>query len=255
MKVIILAGGLGTRLAEETNLRPKPMVEIGGKPIIWHLMNIYAQSDFNEFVVALGYKGELIKDYFLNYHALNEDLTVDLSTGSSSTHSANSLDWVVHLIDTGLHTMTGGRVKRLKDFIGDETFMLTYADGLADIDINALLKFHRGHGKLATVTTVPPPSRFGNLKIEKNKVVSFNEKPEEREGLINGGFFVFEPGIFDYITGDETSLEREPLERIVLDGQLMSYEHKGFWQMMDTILEKKLLEDLWASGEAPWRRR
>ena len=255
MKVIILAGGLGTRLAEETSLRPKPMVEIGGRPIIWHLMNTYADCGFNEFVLALGYKGELIKDFFLNYHSLNKDLTVNLNDGTSSAHSSNSLDWVVHLIDTGLKTMTGGRVKRLKKFIGGETFMVTYADGLADIDINELLKFHQAHGKLATVTTVPPPSRFGNLEIENNKVVSFNEKPEEHEGLINGGFFIFEPGIFDYISGDEISLEREPLEKLALDGQLMAYEHKGFWQMMDTILEKRLLEDLWSTGKAPWKRK
>jgi len=249
-----LSGGLGTRLAEETGLRPKPMVEIGGRPIIWHLMNTYADCGFKEFVLALGYKGELIKEFFLNYHSLNKDLTVNLNDGTSSSHPSNSLDWVVHLIDTGLKTMTGGRIKRLKDFIGDETFMVTYADGLSDIDINELLNFHRTHGKLATVTTVPPPSRFGNLEIENNKVVSFNEKPKESEGLINGGFFIFEPGIFDYILGDETSLEREPLEKLALDGQLMAYKHKGFWQMMDTVLEKKLLEDLWSTGKAPWKK-
>tara|TARA_B100000767_G_C19759485_1_gene534521 strand:- start:1678 stop:2445 length:768 start_codon:yes stop_codon:yes gene_type:complete len=255
MKVIILAGGLGTRLAEETSLRPKPMVEIGGRPIIWHLMNTYADCGFKEFILALGYKGELIKDFFLNYHSLNKDLTVNLNDGTSSAHSSNSLDWVVHLIDTGLKTMTGGRIKRLKNFVGDETFMVTYADGLSDIDISALLKFHQSHGKLATVTTVPPPSRFGNLEIENSKVISFNEKPEEHEGLINGGFFIFEPGVFDYIHGDDISLEREPLEKLALDGQLMAYEHKGFWQMMDTILEKRLLEDLWSTGKAPWKRK
>lgn len=255
MKIIILAGGLGTRLAEETHLRPKPMVEIGGKPIIWHLMNVYADSGFNEFIVALGYKGEVVKDYFLNYHTLNGDITVDLNNGAVKSHGSEHSDWTVHLIDTGLKTMTGGRVKRLKDFVGDETFMVTYADGLADVDVNALLKFHRGHGKLATVTTVPPPSRFGNLEIDNGKVISFNEKPEENDGLINGGFFVFEPAIFDYILGDETSLEREPLERLAKDDELMAYEHKGFWQMMDTVLEKQLLEKLWKSGNPPWRRK
>lgn len=255
MKIIILAGGLGTRLAEETHLRPKPMVEIGGKPIIWHLMNVYADSGFSEFVVALGYKGEVVKDYFLNYHALNGDISVDLSNGAVKAHESEHPDWTVHLIDTGLKTMTGGRVKRLKDFIGDETFMVTYADGLANVDVNALLEFHRGHGKLATVTTVPPPSRFGNLEIDNGKVISFNEKPEENDGLINGGFFVFEPAVFSYIMGDETSLEREPLERLAKDDELMAYEHKGFWQMMDTVLEKQLLETLWKSGNPPWRRK
>jgi|TARA_B110000503_G_scaffold35328_1_gene57743 glucose-1-phosphate cytidylyltransferase len=255
MKIIILAGGLGTRLAEETHLRPKPMVEIGGRPIVWHLMNVYADSGFNEFVLALGYKGEVIKDFFLNYHALNGDVSVDLSNGNAMPHKSDHPDWTVHLIDTGLKTMTGGRIKRLKDFVGNETFMVTYADGLADIDINALLEFHRSHGKLATVTTVPPPSRFGNLEIENNKVISFNEKPEDNEGLINGGYFVFEPAVFDYIEGDETSLEREPLERLAKDEQLMAYEHKGFWQMMDTVLEKQLLEKLLKSGNPPWRRK
>jgi glucose-1-phosphate cytidylyltransferase len=255
MKIIILAGGLGTRLAEETHLRPKPMVEIGGRPIVWHLMNVYADSGFNEFVLALGYKGEVIKDFFLNHHALNGDVSVDLSNGKAKPHKSDHPDWTVHLIDTGLKTMTGGRIKRLEEFVGNETFMVTYADGLADIDINALLEFHRSHGKLATVTTVPPPSRFGNLEIENNKVVSFNEKPEDNEGLINGGFFVFEPAVFDYIEGDETSLEREPLERLAKDEQLMAYEHKGFWQMMDTVLEKRLLEKLLKSGNPPWRRK
>jgi len=255
MKIIILAGGFGTRLAEETNLRPKPMVEIGEKPIVWHLMNVYADSGFNEFVLALGYKGEVIKDFFLNYHALNGDFSIDLSNGITKPHNSEHPDWTVHLIDTGLKTMTGGRIKRLKEFIGNETFMVTYADGLADIDINALLEFHHSHGKLATVTTVPPPSRFGNLEIQNNKVVSFDEKPEENEGLINGGFFVFEPNVFDYIEGDETSLEREPLERLAKNDQLMAYEHKGFWQMMDTVLEKQLLEKLLKSGNPPWRKK
>jgi glucose-1-phosphate cytidylyltransferase len=229
------------------------MVEIGEKPIMWHLMNTYADSGFNEFVIALGYKGKVIKDYFLNYHALNGDITVNLANGSPKAHPAKHSDWIIHLIDTGLKTMTGGRIKRLKNFIGNETFMVTYADGLANVDINALLKFHRKHGKLATVTTVPPPSRFGKLEIENNKVISFNEKPKENEGLINGGFFVFEPDIFDYIEGDEISLEREPLEKVAQDGQLMAYHHKGFWQMMDTVHEKQLLEKLYKSGEILWR--
>jgi glucose-1-phosphate cytidylyltransferase len=255
MKVIILAGGMGTRLAEETHLIPKPMVTIGEKPIIWHLMSTYANYGFKEFVIALGYKGEVIKDFFLNYYNLNGDVTVNLVNGSTEVHKTKHPDWIIHLVDTGLKTMTGGRIKRLKEVIGNETFMVTYADGLSNIDIKALLKFHHGHGKLATVTAVPPPSRFGNLQIENSNVISFNEKPRENEKLINGGFFVFEPGIFDFIENDEISLEREPLENITLAGQLMAYEHTGFWQMMDTIHEKELLNKLYYSGETPWLKK
>jgi glucose-1-phosphate cytidylyltransferase len=254
MKTIILAGGAGTRIAEETHIRPKPMVEIGGRPIVWHLMNIYAQYGFKEFVLALGYKGEVIKDYFCNFQIMDSDITVNLKNGTRSIHhKKGECDWTVHLIDTGLPTLTGGRIKRLQEFIGNETFMVTYADGLSNINLEKLLKFHKGHGKLATVTIVPPPSRFGKLIVEDGLVTSFSEKPIENEGLINGGFFVFEPGVFDYIEGDSTILERAPMENLAKDGQLMAYEHKGFWQMMDTVHEKKLLEDLWKSGNAPWK--
>ena len=254
MKTIILAGGAGTRLAEETHIRPKPMVEIGGRPIVWHLMNIYAQFGFKEFILALGYKGEIIKDYFCNFHISDADISVNLKDGSKKVHTKKDVcDWTVHLIDTGLPTLTGGRIKRLQTYIGNETFMVTYADGLARIDLKKLVEFHKSHGKLATVTIVPPPSRFGKLDVVDNEVLSFSEKPIENEGSINGGFFVFEPGIFDYIKGDETILEREPLERLAKDGQLMAYEHKDFWQMMDTVHEKKILEDLWKSGNAPWK--
>jgi glucose-1-phosphate cytidylyltransferase len=254
MKTIILAGGAGTRLAEETHIRPKPMVEIGNRPIVWHLMNIYAQFGYKEFVLALGYKGEVIKEYFSNFHILDADISVNLKDGSRKIHSKiGQCDWTVHLIDTGQQTLTGGRIKRLQSFIGNETFMVTYADGLASINLKKLLDFHKSHGKLATVTIVPPPSRFGKLIVQNNQVLSFSEKPIENEGLINGGFFVFEPGVFDYIDGDETILERSPLEKLSRDGELMAYEHKDFWQMMDTVHEKKILEDLWKSGNAPWK--
>lgn len=254
MKTIILAGGAGTRLAEETHIRPKPMVEIGNRPIVWHLMNIYAQFGFKEFVLALGYKGEVIKEYFSKFHILDTDISVNLKDGSSKIHpKRGECDWIVHLIDTGQQTLTGGRIKRLQSFIGNETFMVTYADGLANINLKKLLEFHKNHGKLATVTIVPPPSRFGKLTVENNHVLSFSEKPVENEGLINGGFFVFEPGVFDYLDGDETILERSPLEKLSRDGELMAYQHTDFWQMMDTVHEKKILEDLWKSGNAPWK--
>jgi glucose-1-phosphate cytidylyltransferase len=252
MKTIILAGGLGTRLSEETTIKPKPLVEIGGRPILWHIMQIYAAANFKEFVVALGYKGELIKKYFLNFHALSNDFTIDLATGKNQFHGAKTPDWKVHLVDTGEKTMTGGRVKRLKEWIGNETFMLTYGDGVADIDVAKLVAFHRSHGKLATVTAVLPPPRFGGMLIEDGKVVNFSEKPQVGEGWINGGFFVLEPKVLEYIDGDDTLLERGPLERLVADGQLMSYRHEGFWQPMDTIREKQLLETLCQSGNPPW---
>ncbi|MBI3945547.1 MAG: glucose-1-phosphate cytidylyltransferase [Armatimonadetes bacterium] len=253
MKVAILAGGLGSRLQEETTVRPKPMVEIGGKPMLWHIMNIYAWHGFREFVIALGYKGEVIKEYFLNFYALNNDLTVNLSTGKLAVHDGRQPDWRVHLVETGQNTMTGGRIKRLGPWLGDGTFMATYGDGLADVPVEDVLGFHRAHGKLATVTAVRPPARFGGLQIESRQVVKFAEKPQTGEGWINGGFFVFEPGALDYIDGDATSLELEPLERLVAAGQLMAYEHRGFWQPMDTLREKNLLEDLWRTGKAPWK--
>ncbi|MGE5482648.1 MAG: glucose-1-phosphate cytidylyltransferase [Bacteroidota bacterium] len=253
MKTVILAGGLGSRLAEETTVRPKPMVEIGGRPILWHIMSIYASYGFNEFIVALGYKGEVIKDYFLNFYALNNDLTIDLGTGQTVIHDGNQPSWKVHLVDTGLRTQTGGRIKRLAAWLGQETFMLTYGDGVADVDLKRLVDFHRSHGKLATVTAVRPPARFGGLRFDGDLVVQFVEKPQTGEGWINGGFFILEPGVLDYIEGDETVWERGPLERLAADGQLVAYKHVGFWQPMDTLREKQLLEALWESGEAPWK--
>lgn len=253
MKVAILAGGLGSRLQEETSIRPKPMVEIGGKPILWHILNLYAAAGFNDFVVALGYKGESIKEYFLNWYALNNDLTIDLASGKTEVRGGNHLAWKVHLIDTGLNTQTGGRVKRLRGHVEDSTFMLTYGDGVADVDLARLLEFHRSHGKLATVTAVRPPSRFGSFVIEGNRIREFVEKPQTGEGWINGGFFVLEPKVFDFISGDETLWEREPMERLAAEGELMAYQHEGFWQPMDTLREKRILEELWASDRAPWK--
>lgn len=254
MKTVILAGGLGTRLAEETQIKPKPMVEIGGKPMLWHLMNIYATYGFAEFIVALGYKGECIKDYFLNFYALNNDLTIDLCNGATVMHHKRQPGWRVHLVDTGLHTDTGGRIKRLREWIGDETFLLTYGDGVANINICELVDFHRSHGKLATVSAVRPPARFGGLRLNGGgQIVEFTEKPQTGEGWINGGFFVLEPGVLDFIEGDTTIWEREPLEALARGGELMAFYHEGFWQPMDTVREKMLLEKLWSSGEAPWR--
>jgi len=251
-RVVILAGGLGSRLQEETVVRPKPMVEIGGKPILWHIMNIYAHHGCEDFVLALGYKGEVIKDYFRNFYALNNDLTVDLSTGESQVHLRNHVKWRVHLVDTGQATMTGGRIARLRHLL-EQTFMLTYGDGLADIDITALLAFHRGHGRLATVTAVRPPARFGTMALEGAAVERFIEKSHAGEGWINGGFFVLEPGIFDYLGDDSSVWEREPMERLARGGQLQAFLHDGFWQPMDTLRERHLLEDLWASDRAPWK--
>jgi glucose-1-phosphate cytidylyltransferase len=252
MKTVILAGGLGTRLAEETIVRPKPMVEIGGRPILWHLMNIYGSQGFGEFVVALGYKGEMVKKYFLDYHALRADLTVDVARGTHVAHSVGQPNWTVDLVDTGDATQTGGRIKRLKQLIGGQTFMATYADGLAQIDLRALLAFHRSHGKLATVTAVHPPSRFGKIVMDGDVVQQFAEKPRDGDAWINGGYYVFERQVLDYIDGDVTTLEREPMERLAQERQLMAFRHEGFWQMMDTLQERNLLEELWASGRAPW---
>jgi len=254
MKTVILAGGLGTRLAEETQIKPKPMVEIGGKPMLWHLMNIYATYGFAEFVVALGYKGECVKDYFLNFYALNNDLTIDLCNGDTVMHHKRQPGWRVHLVDTGLHTDTGGRIKRLREWIGNETFLLTYGDCVANINVCELIEFHRSHGKLATVSAVRPPARFGGLRLNGGgQIVEFTEKPQTGEGWINGGFFVLEPGVLDFIAGDQTIWEREPLEALAREGELMAFYHEGFWQPMDTLREKLLLEKLWSSGRAPWR--
>ncbi len=254
MKTIILAGGFGTRLSEYTDIRPKPMVEIGGQPILWHILNIYARYGFNDFVIALGYKGEVIKDYFLNYYSLKSDFTIDLSNGRANYLQKKSVNWKVALVDTGLDSMTGGRVKRLKEYIGDDTFMLTYGDGVANIDIRKLVEFHKSHGKLATITAVHPAARFGELLISKDQdVLSFKEKPQTTQGWINGGFFVLEPGFLDLIGGDNTVLEEEPLERAAEAGELKAYLHDGFWQCMDTLRDKNILEELWQTKKAPWK--
>lgn len=252
MKTVILAGGLGTRLSEMTSQIPKPMVEIGNKPILWHIMSIYANFGFEEFVVALGYKGEVIKEYFLNYRAINSNLSIDLSTGNTQISTGKKMNWRINLIDTGLHTQTGGRIKALKDVIGNETFLLTYGDGVADIDISEVVAFHKSHGKLATVTAVHPPARFGGLVLDGNQVVEFSEKNQAQEGWINGGFFVLEPEVLQYIRDEKTMWEKEPLEKLAQEGQLMSYFHEGFWQPMDTLREQRLLQSLWESGKAPW---
>jgi glucose-1-phosphate cytidylyltransferase len=253
MKVAILAGGLGSRLAEETEVKPKPMVEIGGKPILWHIMMYYSQFGFKDFAIALGYKGEVIKKYMVDYCKLSRDLTVNMGTGEVTASGGQISDWTVDLVDTGTPTQTGGRIKRLKPYIGNETFMLTWGDGLADVNLDDLLAFHRSHGKLATLTAVRPTARFGHLEMEGEQIVEFSEKPQTKEGWINGAFFVLEPKIFDYIDGDLTHFEKEPLEQLAREGQLMAYRHSSFWQCMDTIREKKLLETLWESGNAPWK--
>ncbi|HKN86887.1 MAG TPA: glucose-1-phosphate cytidylyltransferase [Nitrospiraceae bacterium] len=254
MKAVILAGGLGSRLSEETVLRPKPMVEIGGKPILSHIMNTYSAHGVNEFIIALGYKGEVIKDYFLNYYTFNSNLSIDLSNGQTTIHDGHRPRWKVHLVDTGQTTQTGGRLKRLQDWLTkDETFLFTYGDGVIDLDIESCVKFHRAHGKFGTVTSVHAPSRFGRLAFEGDRVVSFCEKQELAEGWINGGYFVLHREVLNYIDGDDTVWEREPVERLAQEGQLVGYRHKGFWSCMDTLKEKHYLEDLWTSGKAPWK--
>jgi glucose-1-phosphate cytidylyltransferase len=255
VKVVILAGGFGTRLSEETSTRPKPMVEVGGRPMLWHIMQHYAAFGHTEFVLALGYKSEMIRTYFADYHGLMRNLTVRTRDGSVLTHGAECEDWTVHLIDTGLATSTGGRIKRLKQWIGDETFLLTYGDGVSDIPIDALVRFHTMHGKLATVTAVRPPARFGALRMDGDRVAAFAEKPHTGEGWINGGFFVCEPKVLDYIDGDDITWENEPLERISNDGQLMAFRHEGFWHCMDTLRDVRQLEAMWQGGGAPWLRK
>jgi glucose-1-phosphate cytidylyltransferase len=255
MKTVILCGGLGTRLAEETQVKPKPMVEIGGRPILWHIMKTYERYGFSDFTLALGYKGDVIKDYFLNYHARLSDLTVHLKTGHVDYSNPTAEDWHVSLIDTGANSMTGGRLLRLKSHLNSSgTFMVTYGDGVSNVDMSALLAFHRAHGKIATVTAVRPSARFGGMHIGDGQVLDFKEKPQSGEGWINGGFFVFEPGIFDYLENDATVLEQSPLERLVRDGELMAYEHSGYWQCMDTIRDRNALQLLWESGRAPWMK-
>ena len=253
MKVAILAGGMGTRLAEETEIRPKPMVEIGGLPILWHIMKIYSHYNFNEFVIALGYKGDYIKRWMHDFCTLQGDMTLNTLTGDVKVYNNNETEWIVDLVDTGLHTMTGGRIKRLKDWVGNQTFMLTWGDGVSDIDINKLLAFHRDHGKLATMTAVRPPARYGHLDFDGNSVRSFTEKPQTSEGWINGAFFVLEPDIFDYIEGDQTMWEHAPLENLAKDNQLMAYKHESFWQCMDTLREKHILQKMWDSGNPAWK--
>jgi glucose-1-phosphate cytidylyltransferase len=254
VKVVLLAGGLGTRLAEETEVKPKPMVEIGGRPILWHIMKHYAAHGFDEFYVALGYKGEVLKRYFVDYLSLNGSMTLDFRTGQMQPRRHTCEDWVVHLEDTGLNTMTGGRLKRLEPQLGDGgPFMLTYGDGVCDVDLRGLLEFHRRCGRLATLTAVRPPARFGGLVFDGDRVAEFTEKPQIGEGWINGGFMVMEPGVFGYLEGDDTVLESHCLERLAEDGQLAAYKHEGFWQCMDTVRDKRLLEGLWESGRAPWR--
>lgn len=254
MKTIILAGGFGSRLSEQTDLKPKPMVEIGGQPIIWHIMNIYAHYGFKDFLIALGYKSEVIKEYFLNYYSLKSDFTVDLENGKTKYLRKIAVDWKVTLIDTGLKTMTGGRVKRLKEYIENETFMLTYGDGVADVNISKLIEFHKSHGKMATITAVHPAARFGELNVSIHQdVSSFKEKPQTTEGWINGGFFVLEPEFLNLINGDHTVLEEDPLEHAAKAGQLKAYIHDGFWQCMDTARDKNVLEKLWQGGQVPWK--
>jgi glucose-1-phosphate cytidylyltransferase len=253
MKVAILAGGVGSRLSEETGLKPKPMVEIGPRPIVWHIMKHYSHYGFHDFVIALGYKGEYIKKYFVDYCALESNLTVKVGSGNVTRHENNHPDWNVELIDTGVATLTGGRIKRLAPYIGKGTFMLTWGDGVSNVNLRKLLEFHRSHGKLATVTAVRPPARFGHMTFEGDRVMEFSEKPQAAEGWINGAFFVIEPEVFDFIEGDETQWEREPMERLSREGQLMAYRHTDFWQCMDTLRDKVLLDSLWQNGDAPWK--
>lgn len=254
MKVVILAGGLGTRISEESHLRPKPMIEIGGKPILWHIMKIYGAYGFNEFIICAGYKQDVIKEYFKNYYFHNSDVTFDLSNNSYETLSTHVEPWKVTVIDTGYDTMTGGRIKRIQPYIGDEDFLLTYGDAVADVDLNALLKFHQASGRIATITAASIAQMKGILNLDSaGNVTSFREKEETDASLVNGGFMVLSPKVFDYIDGDSTAFEQEPMKKLSAESQMAAYEHKGFWQCMDTQREKKKLEELWESGNAPWK--
>lgn len=253
MKVGILAGGFGSRLAEETEIRPKPMVEIGGMPILWHIMMIYSAYGYKDYVIALGYKGEYIKRWFQDYASFGGSMSVNTASGSIKRDMTGLPEWNVDLVDTGLHTLTGGRIKRLAKWMGDGTFMLTWGDGVADIDLHKLLDFHRSHGKLATMTAVRPPARYGVIEFQGDQVANFLEKPQASEGWINGAFFVLEPGVVDYISGDNVMFEHEPMRRLAQDCQLMAYKHDSFWQCMDTLREKQILQNFWDSGKAPWK--
>lgn len=253
MKTVILAGGLGSRLSELTESIPKPMVEIGGRPILWHIMNIYAAFGFSEFIFALGYKADVIKSYFSHFYVLNHDFSLDLSSGRLETHKRGMPNWKVHLVDTGIHSQTGGRIRRLKNWIGRETFMLTYGDGVSNVNIEKLVAFHKSHQKLATVTAVRPPARFGGLMLAGNRVVNFAEKNQTQEGWVNGGFFVLEPEVLDYIEDDLTCWEKGPLEKLSAEGELMAYFHDDFWQPMDTLRDQRFLESLWQADKAPWK--
>ena len=253
MKVVILAGGLGTRIAEESHLRPKPMIEIGGRPILWHIMKYYSGFGLNDFVICLGYKGYIVKEFFANYVLHSSDLSVDLASNTLTYHNQRSEDWKVTLVDTGESTLTGGRVKRIAKYLDDEPFCLTYGDGVSNVDIAAQIQAHKDSGLLATMTIVRPPARYGSSRVENGRVVEFIEKPQASEGLINGGFFVMNPEALNYIEGDDTPLEADPLEKLAANDQLGAWEHQGFWQAMDTLREKNLLEDLWAKGDAPWK--
>ncbi|VEE63444.1 Glucose-1-phosphate cytidylyltransferase [Shewanella putrefaciens] len=253
MKAVILAGGLGTRISEESHLKPKPMIEIGGKPILWHIMKMYSHHGINDFIICLGYKGYVIKEYFNNYFLHMSDVTFDMRENKMEVHHNHAEPWRVTLVDTGEHSMTGGRLKRVVDYLDDEPFCFTYGDGVSDLDIGALIAFHRQHGKMATVTAVSPPGRYGALTREGNKVVGFSEKPRGDGGLINGGFFVLSKKVIDFIDNDMTSWEGDSIARIANIGQLMSFEHQGFWQPMDTLREKNVLEELWQSNQAPWK--
>ncbi|MCR4298351.1 MAG: glucose-1-phosphate cytidylyltransferase [Gallionella sp.] len=252
MKAIILAGGLGTRISEESHLRPKPMIEIGGKPILWHIMKIYSHYGINDFVICLGYKGYIVKEYFANYFLHMSNVTFDMAKNQMEVHERYAEPWRVTLVDTGQDTLTGGRLERVRDYVGDETFCFTYGDGVTDLNIGATLEFHRAHGKQATVTAIQPPGRYGALNLEGNAVNSFQEKPAGDGAWINGGFFVLEPSVFKYIQGDQTSWEEQPLQQLAQAGQLMSYQHTGFWQAMDTLRDKNHLEDLW-NNNPPWK--
>ena len=254
MKVIILAGGFGTRLSEYTDSIPKPMVTVGGRPILWHIMKTYAHFGHKDFYLALGYKAEVIKEYFLHYRSLNADFSVDLGNGEISPHQTDEIDWKVTMVHTGLESMTGGRVKRMQPFIGNEPFLLTYGDGVVDIDIDSLVKFHKSHGKMVTVSAVHPGARFGELDMDGNRVVTFKEKPQTTQGWINGGYFVIEPEFFNLIEDDSTILERSPLERVAEMGELMAFHHDGFWQCMDTKRDRDHLEEMWNDGSAPWKK-